>query len=115
MFAYRFLSIQIHIQQDATLHSLLSLETALHVSGGFSTHNQERIQLYLQHLVLVKPWLLPVAVPEVVCAPDDAWRNHPKHVEQFSGIINCITLHLVGYTRILEYAYDARTPKRSTK
>ena len=22
----------------------------------------------------------------VVCAPDDGWRNHPKHVEQFSNI-----------------------------
>ena len=39
--------IQLYIQQDATLHSL-SLETALHVSGGISTHHQERIQLYLQ-------------------------------------------------------------------
>jgi hypothetical protein len=31
----------------------LDLETALHVSGGNSTHHQERIQLYLQHLVFV--------------------------------------------------------------
>jgi hypothetical protein len=30
----------------------LYLETALHVSGGTSTHHQERIQLYLQHLVI---------------------------------------------------------------
>ena len=30
----------------------LSLETAQHVLGGISTHHQERIQLYLQHLVL---------------------------------------------------------------
>jgi len=29
------------------------LETAPHVSGGTSTHPQERKQLYLQHLVLV--------------------------------------------------------------
>jgi len=35
----------IYIQQDATLHSLLYLETVLHVSGVTSTHNQERIQL----------------------------------------------------------------------
>ena len=33
----------------------LFLETALHVSGGISTHHQEHKQLYLQHLVLVKP------------------------------------------------------------
>jgi hypothetical protein len=42
-----------YIQQDATLHNLLYLETALHVSGGTSTRHQERIQLYLQHLVFV--------------------------------------------------------------
>jgi hypothetical protein len=28
----------------------LYLETAVHVSGGNSTHHEERIQLYLQHL-----------------------------------------------------------------
>ena len=42
----------------------LYLETALHVSGGTSTHHQERMQLYLQHLVLVTPLLLPAAVVE---------------------------------------------------
>jgi hypothetical protein len=36
-----------YIQQDATLQSLLYLETALHVSGGTSTHHQVRKQLYL--------------------------------------------------------------------
>ena len=29
----------------------LFLETALHISGGISTHHQEHKQLYLQHLV----------------------------------------------------------------
>jgi len=38
------------------------LETALHVSGGTSTHHQERIQLYLQHVLLVTPLLLPAAI-----------------------------------------------------
>ena len=42
----------------------LYLETALHVSGGSSTHHQERIQLYLQHLVFVTPLLLSVAIVE---------------------------------------------------
>ena len=42
----------------------LYLETALHVSGGISTHHQEHTQLYLQHLVLVKPLLLPAAIVE---------------------------------------------------
>ena len=70
----------IYIQQDATLHSLFYLKTALHVSGGTSTHD---------------------AVDTVVCAPDNGWRYHPKHVEQFTDKINCVTLHVVGY--MLEY------------
>jgi hypothetical protein len=40
------------------------LETALHVSGGTSTHYQERIQLYLQYLVFVTPLLLSAAIVE---------------------------------------------------
>jgi hypothetical protein len=50
-------NIPIYIQQNATLHSLFYLETALHVSGGTSTRHQERKQLYLQHLVFVIPLL----------------------------------------------------------
>jgi hypothetical protein len=42
----------------------LYLKTALHVSGGTSTHHQERIQLYLQHPVFVKTLLLSVAFVE---------------------------------------------------
>jgi len=42
----------------------LYLETALHGSGGTSTHHQERIQLYLQHLVFVTPLLLSAAMVE---------------------------------------------------
>ena len=83
-------NILIYIKQDATLHSLFYLETALHVSGGTSIHHQERKQLYLQHLVFVTPLLLPAAL------------------EQFPDEINCVTLHLVGY--ILEYYYDAPVP-----
>ena len=40
----------------------LFLETALHVSGGISAHQQEHTQLYLQHLVLVTPLLLSAAI-----------------------------------------------------
>jgi hypothetical protein len=43
-------------------YSLLHLKTALHVSGGTSTHHQGRIQLYLQHLVFVTRLLLPAAI-----------------------------------------------------
>ena len=40
------------------------LETALHISGGTSTHHQERKQVYLQHLVFVTPLQLPAAIVE---------------------------------------------------
>jgi hypothetical protein len=71
----------------------LYLETALHVSGGTSTHHQGHIQLHLQHLVFVRPLLLsaaivlqmPDAVDTVVCVPDDGSKYHPKHVQQFPG------------------------------
>ena len=69
----------------------LHLETALHVSGGTSTHHQERIQLYLQHLVFVTPLLLPAAIVEELemCKVASCWiyiginyhyllRNNPK-------------------------------------
>ena len=52
--------LTLYIQQDAMLHSLFYLETSLHVSGGTTTHHQERKQLYLQHLALVRPLLLSV-------------------------------------------------------
>ena len=54
--------ILIYIQQDATLHSLFYLETAVHVSGGTIIHHQERKQLYLQNLVFVTLLLLPAAI-----------------------------------------------------
>jgi len=57
-------NILIYIQQGATLHSLFYLQTVLHVSGGTSTHHQEHIQLYLQHLVFVMPLLLSAAIVE---------------------------------------------------
>ena len=46
------------------LHGLFCLETALHVSGGNSTHHQERKQMYLQHLVFATPLLLSAAIVE---------------------------------------------------
>jgi hypothetical protein len=44
----------------------LYLETAVHVSGGTYTHHQERITLYLQHLVFATPLLLSAAIVEVL-------------------------------------------------
>jgi hypothetical protein len=62
------------------------LETTLHVSGGTSTHHQERIQLYAQHLVFVTPLLLSATVveelePVWVCC---GWRTPPTaHSNRF--------------------------------
>jgi hypothetical protein len=51
-------SIPIYISNKMQRYTVyLFLETALHVSGGTSTHHQERIKLYLQHLVFVTPLL----------------------------------------------------------
>ena len=71
--------ILLYIQQDATLHSLFYLETALHVSGGTTTHHQERKQLYYSIWYLSHRYCyLPL-----------------KHAEQFPDKINCVMLHLV--------------------
>jgi hypothetical protein len=56
--------VPIYTQQDATLLSFFYLQTALDVSGGTSTHHQERKQLYLQHLVFVTLLLLSAAIVE---------------------------------------------------
>jgi len=34
-------NVLIYVQQDATLHSLFYLETALHILGGTTTYHQE--------------------------------------------------------------------------
>jgi hypothetical protein len=57
-------NILIYIQQDARLHGLFYLETALQFSGGTITHHQERKQLYLQHLVFVTRLLLSANIVE---------------------------------------------------
>ena len=62
IFLYIYIYIYIYISNEMQIYTVyLSLETAVHVSGGTSTHHQERIQLYLKHLVFVTPLLLPAA------------------------------------------------------
>jgi hypothetical protein len=61
----RILSIFQYISNKMQRYTIyLYLETALHVSGGNSSHHQELIQLYLQHLVFVTPLLLSAAIVE---------------------------------------------------
>jgi len=62
------------------LHRLFYLETALHVSGGITTHHQECKQLYLQHLVFVTPLLLSAAIVEEV-----ELVRHPQHTQTSSN------------------------------
>ena len=38
---------------------------------------------YLSHRYC---WQIPDGVDTVVCTPDDGWRSHPRHVEQFPDI-----------------------------
>jgi hypothetical protein len=65
----------------------LYLETALHVSGGTTTHHQERKQLYLQHLVFVTPYCyLPLSWKSwnrFKCAVDCV--RHPQHTQTGSN------------------------------
>ena len=59
----RIISIFQYISNNLQLYTVYwYLEIVLRVSGGISTHHQEHTQLYLQHLVLVKPLLLPAAI-----------------------------------------------------
>jgi hypothetical protein len=37
-------------------------------------------------LVAVMVWQVPDPVDTVVCAPDDGWKYHPKHIEPFPGV-----------------------------
>jgi hypothetical protein len=45
-------------------------------------------------------WQITDAVDKVVCAPDDGWKYHPKHVEQFPDINKLCD---VAYCWIYEY------------
>ena len=94
----------------------LYLETALHLSGGTSTHHQERKQLYLQHLVFVTPLLLSAAIveelePVWVCCGwrTRTWYHHPssgaqKTVSTASGICHTVTATCRDNTRCYRYS-----------
>jgi hypothetical protein len=86
----------------------LYLETALYVSGGTFTHHQERIHLYLQHLLFVTTLLLSAAIVEeleqvwVYCG----WRRHPQHTQtgSNSSTIAADSSNGVTYTRCCRYS-----------
>ena len=62
----------------------LYLETALHVSCGISTQSSGAHTTVSTESDTCKQ--VSDAVDTVVCAPDDGWRYHPKHVQQFQDI-----------------------------
>ena len=60
-----FVSIFYYISNKMQRYTVyLYLETALHVSGGTSTNHEGHTQLYLQHLVFIRPLLLSAAIVE---------------------------------------------------
>jgi hypothetical protein len=60
-----FVSIFQYISEKMQRYTVyLYLEIALHISSGTSIRHQERIQMYLQHLVFVTPLLLSAAIVE---------------------------------------------------
>jgi hypothetical protein len=65
----------------------LYLETALHVSGVTSTHHQEHIQLYLQHLLFVTPLLLTGLSVLWVAYATHSTRNKWHFVESKAEIM----------------------------
>jgi len=57
--------------------------------------------LPLSRQVAITVWQITDAVDTVVCAPDDGWRYHPKHVEQFPHINKlCNVASCWRYSRI---------------
>ena len=97
--------ILIYIQKYATLHSLFISENCSTCFGWYhhpssGTHTTVSTASGICHTVTatcryrsntptiaagssVKVWQIPDAVDTVVCAADDGWRYHPKHVERF--------------------------------
>jgi hypothetical protein len=78
-------------QRDATYTVVFIIISALHVSGGFSTHHQKLIKLYVQ------PWVLP-CFPAVYRWCGWGGTTHPQHlivrfapVATLSSAIMCVT------------------------
>ena len=85
--------VTLYIQQDVTLHSSCTSENCS-TCFGYLSHRYCYLPLswrswnWFECAVggVRHPQQIPDAVDTVVCAPDDGWRYHPKHVEQFPGI-----------------------------
>jgi hypothetical protein len=87
--------IPIYIQQDATLHILFTSENCptcfgwyFHPSSG--THTTVSTASGISHTVTAISRYLGRVITSFQLfqdsAPDDGWRCHPKHIEQFPDI-----------------------------
>jgi hypothetical protein len=59
--------------------------------------------------IAITAWQIPDAVHTVVCAPDDGWCCHPKHVEQFfrwNELCNVVSCWIYTSIRILLRSTD---------
>jgi hypothetical protein len=68
--------IPIYIQQDATLHGLFISGNCSRCFGWYF-HPSSGAHTTVS---------TPDAVDIVVCTPDNEWKYHPKHVDQFPDI-----------------------------
>jgi hypothetical protein len=86
-----------------------SAYNCIYYSISYLSHRYCHLPLLWKIAITV--WQIPDAVVDtVLCAPDDGWSYHPKHVQQFPDKNKFVMLHLVGYR--LEYIYDTQTHKR---
>jgi uncharacterized membrane protein len=85
----------------------LYLPAALRSAGGNSTNYQERIQLYLQHLVFVTLLLLSAAIveelePVSVCCGCRTSTHHQERIQLYLQHLVLVTLLLLSATIVEE-------------
>jgi hypothetical protein len=65
--------------------------------------------------ITVTVWQITDALNTVVCAPDDGWKNHPKHIEYFQDINKlCNVASCWRYIYIYIYIYIYMNTIRSS-
>jgi hypothetical protein len=66
-------------------------------------------------------WQIPDAVDTVICAPDDGWKYHPKHVEQFPDInklcnvASCWIYMYIGIYLTMHGPINVKSPNNTSK
>jgi hypothetical protein len=93
-------NILVYIQQDAALHSLFYLETALHVSGGTITHHHHHHHLSVKelgHLLTRSGLMYPEASLKVCHGSFCQLGNSTHHQERKQLYLQ----HLVFVTPLL--------------